>query len=63
MHFTPNSCTTCSRRGPVKTVPLVPLALPHHQYTYLGPYVDIENMFQDCFDAFPKFQDRFKHRQ
>jgi hypothetical protein len=48
-------------RWPPKNASLGQIALPRHIYTYPGPYVDIEDKFQDSFDAFSDFQDRFRH--
>jgi hypothetical protein len=30
---------------------------------YLGPYLDMEDKFKDCFDAFLEFQDNFRRCQ
>jgi hypothetical protein len=35
--------------------------LPCHSYTYLGPYMDIHNNFQDYIGTLSEFQDRFGH--
>lgn len=32
-------------------------------HTYTGPYLDVEDKFNDCFDAFLEFQDHFRRCQ